>query len=106
MTVDKLERSIEIIKIKGNDSLVVLAKGFTDKDTESLNKMFGEDLIFKTNQKEDAVEIRSSSAEYSAVHLAVDMQEELGFLWKNSKNLGFRSVPSSAVAGRRARSRY
>lgn len=94
MAAKKTERSIEVRRGVGNDPSVVVAKGLTTKDTKSLNKMFGEDLIFKPNQKEDAVEIRSSSAEYSAVHLAVDMQEELGFLWKNPRNLGFRCAPA------------
>lgn len=106
MTGGMAERSIEIVKrnmgVGGDRSTVVMAKGLTTKDTESLNRMFGENLVFKPNQKEDAVEIRPTSSEDTAVHIAAEL-EDMGYLWKNSKNLGCRPTPSAAIIGRRIR---
>lgn len=95
------QRSIEVKSGNGMAAAVVMAKGLTAKDTESLNKMFGENLVFKPNQKEDTVEIRPILPEDKAVHIAAEM-EDMGFSWKNSRNLGCRPAPSAVYIGSRA----
>lgn len=99
-------KEIEIIKrnmgVGGDRSAFVMAKGLTTKDTKSLNKMFGEKLSFKPRKDKDAVEIRPTSSEDTAVHIAAEL-EDMGFLWKNSKSLGCRPIPSAVIIGSRVR---
>lgn len=93
-----------IIEVKNGNgtAAIVMAKGLTAEDMESLNKMFGENLSFKPDKKEDTVEIRATSPGDNAVHIAAEL-EDMGYLWKNSKNLGCRPVPSAVRIGSRAR---
>lgn len=91
-----------IIEVKsGNGMATVMAKGLTAEDMESLSKMFGENLSFKSDKKEGVVEIRAISQEDNAVHIAAEL-EDMGYLWKNSRNLGCRPAPSAVYIGSRA----
>ena len=70
-----------------------------------LNSKFEKTLLFTPNKEEGVLEIRSTSLNHNAVHIAVEL-EDLGVPWKNPQNLGFQVHPLSiASADRFSRAR-
>lgn len=81
------------VEVKVVDHRVVVeAKGLMSEDVEALNGLFGEAISFKPNEKDDVVEIRSTSPKYTAVQIAAEL-EDLGFPWENPQNLGCKVHP-------------